>query len=235
MTQAADTLEQLLIARHSCRAFRTEPVPQSVIERILAMAQRSASWCNSQPWQAVVTSGDATERVRKALFAHAEADQMVSERVALAQPDFPFPAHDAYRGIYQQRRREVGWQLYRSVGIAHGDRAASLQQALQNFALFGAPHMLLITSERDLGVYGALDCGLYLSNFMLAAQSLGVATVAQAALATYAPLMRELLDIPENRVVVVGASFGYADTCHPANSFRAHRAEVGDAVRFLRE
>jgi nitroreductase len=235
MTQAAEQLEALLAARHSCRAFRPEPVPQPLIERMLAMAQRSASWCNSQPWQAIVTSGAATERVRQALFAHAEADQMAGERVALAQPDFPFPAHDAYQGVYRERRREVGWQLYRSVGIAHGDRAASLQQALLNFSLFGAPHMLMITSERDLGVYGALDCGLYLSNFMLAAQSLGVATVAQAALATYAPLMRELLDIPENRVVVVGASFGYADATHPANGFRAERAAVSEVAQFLND
>ena len=56
-------------------------------------------------------------------------------------------------------------------------------QALENFRLFGAPHVLIVTSERDLGVYGAVDCGLYGGSLLLAAQSLGIATIAQAALA----------------------------------------------------
>ena len=41
--------------------------------------------------------------------------------------DFPFP--ERYEGVYQDRRRECAWQLYDSVGIARGDRAASAEQA----------------------------------------------------------------------------------------------------------
>ena len=48
-------LETWLRERHSCRAFLPEPVPRAVIERILALAQRTASWCNCQPWQVAVT------------------------------------------------------------------------------------------------------------------------------------------------------------------------------------
>ena len=40
----------------------------------------------------------------------------------------------------------------------------------------------IITTDEALGVYGAVDCGGYVSNFMLAAQALGLATVPQAAL-----------------------------------------------------
>ena len=47
--------------------FLPEPVPRAVIERILALAQRTASWCNCQPWQVAVTEGAATERLRQAL------------------------------------------------------------------------------------------------------------------------------------------------------------------------
>ncbi|MNQ73541.1 Nitroreductase family protein [compost metagenome] len=39
-------LEAWLHARHSCRAFLPEPVPRDTIERILSLAQRTASWCN---------------------------------------------------------------------------------------------------------------------------------------------------------------------------------------------
>ena len=47
-------LEELLSERYSCRAFRPEPVPRPTIERILTAAQKTASWCNSQPWQVVI-------------------------------------------------------------------------------------------------------------------------------------------------------------------------------------
>lgn len=227
------TLARLLSARFSCRGYLPDPVPRPVIERMLGIAQRSASWCNSQPWQVIVTDGKGTERFRDALFAHAEADSATPESSPSVKPDFPFPA--AYRGVYKERQREVGWQLYESVGIRHGDRAASAVQALKNFRLFDAPHMLLITSERDLGVYGAIDCGIYLSNVLTAAQSLGVASVAQAALAAYGPFMREYFKIPDNRVIVAGASFGYADPGHPANAFRSRRAKLANVVEWVTE
>ncbi|CAN7764201.1 nitroreductase [Cupriavidus necator] len=229
----AAMLGRLLSGRFSCRAFLPDPVPRHVIEKMLAMAQLSPSWCNSQPWQVIVTSGPGTERFRKSLFAHAEADCAGKSGSPATRPDFPFPA--AYRGVYKERQREVGWQLYQSVGVRHGDREASAVQALKNFRLFDAPHMLLVTSERDLGAYGAIDCGIYLSTVLLAGQSLGVASVAQAALAAYSPFMRSYFRIPDNRVIVAGASFGYADMGHPANGFRSRRAALADVVEWVVE
>jgi len=44
-----------------------------------------------------------------------------------------------------------------------GDREASKRQTLENFRMFGAPHVAIITTERKLGTYGVLDCGLQIS------------------------------------------------------------------------
>ena len=56
-------LEELLDERFSCRAFKPDPVPRPIIERIFKVAQRTASWCNSQPWQVVIASGEATRKI----------------------------------------------------------------------------------------------------------------------------------------------------------------------------
>ncbi len=215
-------LDDLLTRRHSCRGFLPDPVPRPTIERLLAMAQRSASWCNAQPWQVVVTSGQATERFRRLLLDNAGAP---------AAPDFPWPRE--YQGVYQQRRRECGLALYDSVGIARGDREASARQAKENFRLFGAPHVAIITTDEALGVYGAVDCGAYVANFLLAATSLGIATIAQAALAARGPLVRQHFGLPDSRRLVCGISFGFADTAHPANAFRTRRAPLADAVQWV--
>ena len=55
-------LEELLQERYSVRAFRPDPVPRETIAHMLTVAQRTASWCNSQPWQVLIASGEAKER-----------------------------------------------------------------------------------------------------------------------------------------------------------------------------
>ena len=76
-TDQSAGLARLLSERFSCRAFRPDPVPRPVIERILGIAQLTASWCNSQAWQVIVTEGAATRRFSEALLASAR--QQVTE------------------------------------------------------------------------------------------------------------------------------------------------------------
>ncbi|GAA1923729.1 nitroreductase [Nocardioides hwasunensis] len=215
-----DTLTRLLDERWTCRQFRAEPVPQTDIERLLTLAQRTPSWCNTQPWHVEVTSGEGTGRLRSALAEHVMTHPQ--------SPDFAFPP--AYSGIYRDRRRACGFQLYDSVGIAQDDSDRRLQQMLRNFEFFDAPHVAIVTTEQDLGTYGAIDCGLWVSTFLLGAQALGIAAAPQAALAAYPDLLREHFGLPEHRRVVVGVSFGYADDEHPVNGFRTSRAALEEAV-----
>lgn len=219
-------LEELLAERFSCRAFRPEPVPRPAIERILRAAQRTASWCNSQPWQVIIASGHAKERFRKEIYAKASSG-------APDDGDFPFPRE--YRGVYLARRRESGFQLYNTLGIPRGDKAAYAKQSLENFNFFGAPHVAIIHTDEALGVYGAIDCGAYVSNFMLAAQALGLGVIAQAALAHQSGLIRRHFKLGNDRRVLCGISFGYADRDHRINSYRTSRAGISDAVTFVED
>ena len=225
--EAADwaVVSRLLIDRYSCRAFLPEPVPHATLERIFTAAQYSANWCNAQGWEVIVTSGEATERLREALFARA------GEAGAGSEPDIPFPA--AYTGEFGQRRREAGVALYQSVGIGREDKDAAARLMRENYRLFGAPHVAILTVEADLGAYGVLDCGIYLGNLLMLLQANGIASIAQGALPRFSPLLRNHFAIPANRKIVCGLSFGYADPAHPVNGFRTTRAAVADAVRWV--
>lgn len=101
---------------------------------------------------------------------------------------------------------------------------------MQNFSLFGAPHCAIVSSPAELGAYGAMDCGGFVTAFTLAAQALGVATIPQAAIASYSPFLRRYFQIPEDRLILCAISFGYSDTEHPANSFRTDRAALPEIV-----
>jgi nitroreductase len=219
-------LEELLGERYSCRAFRPEPVPRPTIERILTAAQRTASWCNSQPWQILIASGAAKERFRAAIYATVSSG-------APEDGDFPFPRE--YRGVYLERRRESGFQLYNTLGIARGDKAAYAKQALENYNFFGAPHVAIIHTDEALGIYGAIDCGAYVGNFLLAAQALGLGTIPQAALARQSGLIRRHFGLGDDRRVVCGISFGFPDHDHKINSYRTSRASIPDTTTFVDE
>lgn len=216
-----EALERLLANRWSCRGYLDRQVPRETIDRLLTIAGRTPSWCNTQPWHLTITSGDATKRLAEALVASFDG----------SGTDFDFPA--TYAGVFRERRRESGWQLYDAVGVAKGDREASAREMLRNFEFFGAPHVAILTTEADLGVYGAVDCGLYVDSFLLAAQSLGLGAIAQAALAARAPFLREWFGLPAGRKVVCAISFGFADPDHATATYRTSRAPIDDTATFV--
>lgn len=222
MTNDYDSLTRLLDGRYSCRGFKAKPVSQDKIEAILNAARLVPSWCNAQPWQVVITSGSETDAFRQALQKRA-----VSTAPA---PDVAFPG--SYSGVYKDRRRVCGWQLYDAVGVEKGDRAGSAAQMMRNFDLFGAPHCAIIHSPAELGAYGGLDCGAFVTTFTLAAEALGLASIPQAAVASHAPLLHDHFGIGDDRLILCAISFGYADEDHPANGFRTERANVSDLTEW---
>lgn len=220
MNTQYDALNALLHDRHSCRGFLPDEIEKSTIEDIVAAAGRAPSWCNSQPWKTIITTPPETDNLRDALYDAATTTE--------AKPDIEWPTR--YTGAYKDRRRACGFQLYDALNIAKDDRAASTKQMLENYRFFGAPHMALITTEADLGPYGALDCGGFITAFTLAAQALNVATIPQAAVPGFAPFLRDWFDIPAHRQILCAISFGRADESHPANQFRTQRAPLSEII-----
>ncbi len=222
-TDAAATLEGLLGSRYSCRGFLPDPVAAGTLRRLFTMAQRTASWCNSQAWQVHLLGGDETTALSERLVARVSAGP--------EQPDIPGP--ERYEGVYQDRRRACGGALYTAVGVARDDMEGRVLQMLENFRFFGAPHVAIITSPKALGTYGVMDCGGYVANLLTAAEALGVNAIAQAAIAMYADVVRDQVGIPEDRSIVCAVSLGHADPDHPANAFRTEREDVDVAVTGL--
>lgn len=218
-----DTLMSVLTARHSCRAFKPDQVARGEIEAVLRAAQRVPSWCNAQPWQVEITSGAETDRLRAGLLAAVEAGR--------AAPDLAFP--EGYSGAHRDRRRSCGWQLYEAVGVTKGDREGSAREMMKNYSFFGAPHVAMISSGAELGGYGALDVGGFVTGFTLAAQARGIATIPQAAPAAFSPFLHEFFGLGDDRIALCVIAFGYGDADHPANGFRTERAPLDEWVHWV--
>ena len=113
----------VLADRWSCRAYLDEEVPEATLREMFALAQRTASSCNTQPWGVYLVGGEPRERLAKELV-----DSVVS---GPGGSDLPMP--EKYVGVYQERRREAGYALYESLDIAREDREARDLQMLKNF------------------------------------------------------------------------------------------------------
>jgi hypothetical protein len=118
------------------------------------------------------------------------------------KPDLGMPG--GYHGVFQDRRRAAGYALYASLGISKEDWDARVAQRMRNFEFFGAPHVAIVTTDRTQRIYGAIDCGGYVANLLLAAASVGVATIPQAAIAMHADHVHAFLRLPGDRLVVCG-------------------------------
>jgi len=214
---------QAIAARRSVRGFRSDTVPREVLERVFVASQRAPSWCNIQPWRVVLTGGSQTAELKAAL---AEA-----ARTTMPSPEVPFPVE--YPEPYKAHRRACGAALYQAMGVAYDDKVARYDAWMRNFSSFGAPHMAIVSMDRRFGLYAALDVGCWLQTVLLAATAEGLATCAQASLATYPAAARRVLGIPDGELILFGIAVGWEDATEPANACRTDRSPLEENVRFV--
>src|SRR6478752_6534490 len=63
--EAALEFEEVVMGRRSIRGYKQKPVPRDVLEEVIAMAIRSPSSMNTQPWHLYVLTGATLDKVRR--------------------------------------------------------------------------------------------------------------------------------------------------------------------------
>ncbi|MEO7055818.1 MAG: nitroreductase [Caldimonas sp.] len=226
--ERARIVDEAITSRRSIRAFLPEPVPQETIEAILAVASRSPSGTNTQPWQVYVLTGARLAALSRRIVA--AYDDPV-ERAAHTEEYAYYPTE--WRTPFIERRRKVGWDLYSLLGIAKTDKARMHAQHRRNYEFFGAPVGLLFTIDRVMRQGSWLDFGMFLENVMVAARGRGLDTCPQAAFTQFHRIIVDEIGAPENEQFVCGMSLGHADPAAVENTLVTEREPVGHFAHFL--
>ncbi|MCF8085215.1 MAG: nitroreductase [Deltaproteobacteria bacterium] len=217
--------ETAVKGRRSIRRFKPKPVPEEIVRDIVNTARWSPSWGNTQPWELYVVTGEALERFKKAnrrKCLHGEAPAS----------DIAMP--EVWPETLKKRYVEVGKKVLTSLSISREDVEARNEYYGEMFALFGAPCMILVCLSKSLHMeYAMLDVGLLMQTVCLLAHDRGLGTCILAGSVRYPGLLRELLSIPEDRVVVIGTAMGYPDWAAPVNHFERERAELDEFVTWV--
>ena len=218
-------LDETIRQRRSVRGFLPKPVPRETIEELLRLAQHAPSNCNVQPWRVYIASGEVQMKLRAALVSAVVSGES-SEGMAQV---------DEFRGGYREKQVACAVELYGKMGVERGDKQGRLTAMLRNFEFFDAPHVAYICMAKDFGIGVALDVGMYVQTLMLAMQSRGIGSCAQAALRAYPELVAEHLGIPDDEQILCGLSFGYEDESVAANRTRQPRDPIANNVAFRGE
>lgn len=221
------TVEEAIASRRSVRAFLPTPVPRSEVERILALASRSASNSNVQPWQVHVVTDEAKRRLTAALLD-------AFDTVGRTSPEYPYqPAPHEWVEPFRSRRSRFGEGLYGgALGLRSEDTVRREAHHRRNYDFFGAPVGMILTVSRHPRQSALLDAGLFLQALMLAARGFGLHTCPQASFIDFSAVLREQLSIPEDQLIVCGIALGHADPDHCLNTYRTPREPTSSFATF---
>lgn len=210
--------------RKSVRAFLDKKVDDDIIKKILQAARYSPSGVNMQPWSVYVVSGDKKNKI---------SDKMVQAFENAKEPNMDYQYYpDEWIEPYKSRRKETGLLMYETLGITKEDKKGQHEQWSANYRAFDAPVVLYFFIDSVLQKGSFLDYGMFLQSIMLMATELGIASCTQAALAQYPDIVRDELEIEDNKHLVCGIALGYEDTTAPINSYKTSRIDLDDFVVF---
>jgi nitroreductase len=207
-------------ARYSVRAYKPEPVPKEILAELMEVALRAPSWANTQSWEFAIVGGEVMRELKELLGAKAAAQE---ERYPdIPRPEWPSP--------YQERRRELGNQIYNLMGIGRNDTEKQLQWFVHMYRFFDAPNAIIAYTDRGLSEWALLNTGLIVQTIALAAVNYGLGTTILASSVSYPDEIRHLLNIPESKQLVLAIAIGYPNPEAKVNSFRSNRVPLDSVV-----
>lgn len=218
-----DALE-CIRTRMSIRKFKPDPVPKETLSNIVEIALRSPSYKNSQPWEVAIVSGKKKEALSKALVELIEKDTPTA-------PDIPEPV--SWPPQIEQRMAEHLRIRSEKFGFNLADPALLKRSKIANSRFYGAPHGIFLYQDASLPTWSILDMGMFAQSLMLAANAHGIGTVPQGFLIDYSATVKQFLNIPETKRLVLGMSAGYPEWEDRANSYKSLRLDANEIIKWM--
>jgi nitroreductase len=207
--------------RRSARAFKTDSISRKIITEILELTINAPSANNLQPWEFTVVVDKEKERLSRTLIK-AYGEKRLSCGSGAVKP---LPEAIRQRGIHSLESLKT-----------YADR---IGVSLDNFVnegscnFYGAPVAIIICLDDSFSNRQMIDVGTALGYLVLTAHVFGLATCPIGLIADYADEIKDLLNIPENKKIIIGVALGYPDRENPMNQFRSSRTELRELVRWI--
>lgn len=217
-------VQQAIMSRKSTRAFLDKAVPKEQILQILEFAKQSASSTNTQTWEVCVVSGEQKRKIDKLVL------KAFDEKIPPSM-EYEYSPKEL-KEVYKLRQKELGKKLYGLLQIPKSNSALSIKQWRKNYDAFNAPCVVYMLVDKSLKTSSFIDCGIFINSFVLMATSLDLATCIQASLAQYPKIVKQELNISDEKLLVCGIALGYEDKNDIVNSFKSDRISIDEFAKF---
>ncbi len=214
-------LWQAIRERKSIRAYKHDPIPKETIEEILRLTIHAPSAINLQPWEFIVVTGEEKERLSRKLI------KAYKEKQISCSPGNVKPLPETYRqrGIASSESMEP---YLKQIGVPFKQFT---NEGSCNF--YGAPVAIIICLDDSFSKARMVDIGIALGYLVLSAHGFGLATCPIGLIAAYEDEIKDLLNIPENKNVIIGIALGYPDWESPVSHYKSPRENLDKLVRWI--
>jgi len=195
--------------RRSVRAFKPDSVAKGTIAQILELAINAPSANNLQPWEFIVVMDKEKERLSRTLIKAYREKQLSCSSGAVK----PLPQVIKQRGVQTEESLK---RYAEKIGVPLDN---FVNEGSCNF--YGAPVAIIMCLDDSFSNRQMIDIGTVLGYLVLTAYDFGLATCPIGLIADYADEIKDLLNIPENKKVVIGVAMGYSDLENPMSQFRS--------------
>jgi nitroreductase len=205
--------------RRSTRAFLERPVDREILERLLFLATQAPSAINMQPWEFAVVSGEERKRLSRLLV------KRMRERNISCGPGAQKPLPE----VFVERQRE----LLRCILPTLPKETAFndfINEGSCNF--YGAPTAIFLTLDMAFSSARLTDIGIVAGYLVLAAHAMGLGTCPIGLVTAFDDDIKDSLNLPEDKTVVVAVAVGYRDETSPINRSRSGRAPLTEVIRW---
>jgi nitroreductase len=207
--------------RKSTRAFKPDPIPKEKLEEILRLSIHAPSAINLQPWEFIVVTGEEKERLSRRLI------KAYHEKQIACSPGNVKPLPKTY-GKRGAKTLALMKPFFEEMGV---DPDQYINEGSCNF--YGAPVAILLCLDDSFPNASMVDIGIALGYLVLTAHEFGLGTCPIGLITAYEDEIKDLLNIQENKNVVIGLALGYPDWNIPINRFKSQRDNLEKFVRWI--
>ena len=209
---------EIMKQRKSVRKYLDKPVSRADVEDLIMCAGSAPSAINLQPWEYVVTYGEEKDRlIRRLKKVHAMKNVSCGPGTSTPLPE----------KIADRSRRAL---KVMEPQIAKLDVPFNQFIEEGSCSFYGAPVVIIVLMDKVFPKLRYLDVGLSVSYLLLAAEAKGLSTCPIGLITEYGDDIKDVLNIPEEKEVLLAISLGYEDETAPENDFKTDREPLNEIL-----
>ena len=209
-----------LLTRRSIRKYLKDPVPPDVINKIMTAAIWAPSGSNTQPWRFYVALGK-------------KRDALIQGMIDASGPEAPsMDEYDKLVDRVDQLRAEMTKNNPAEVGIRRSSEEGAKFIRYGSIRFYQAPVVIIVATPKQMGGSSHQSIGAAVQNILLAAHAEGLATCWLGMPLAFKDKITEVLNIPDDVMLVTTISLGYPDKNSAINKLIMPRLPFEEVVTY---